>query len=190
MKSLVECYAGKTEKLDIHCYEMVYEPLFEGRRLDVKSVLEVGVRFGGSLRAWAEYFPNAEIWGIDNGAEGGKVNWCDGRISCCYADEQKPETVQRFLTGEFFEEDWPNYNHSGKWDLVIDDGSHDPYVQAAMFAMAWPYVEPGGVFVCEDVEDISFAKKMADLFGGEVKDLRHVRGRHDSIMVIYRKPKE
>lgn len=176
--NLEELFRGKTDKLDIHCYGPVYEELFADRRMDVKRFLEVGVRFGGSLRAWAEYFPNAEIWGIDNGAEGGPVSLDDGRIHVRYADETKPETAFKF-----FATGWQRF------DIVVDDGHHHPYVQAAMFAMAWPYVEPGGVYVIEDVEDITYANQLASLFGGEVRDLRHVRGRHDSILVIFRKAK-
>ena len=48
-----------------HCYAAVYERLLAGKRLSVTQVLEIGVFGGGSLRAWRDWFPNAEVHGID-----------------------------------------------------------------------------------------------------------------------------
>lgn len=187
-----EAYAKypETDKLGptgIHCYGPVYDELFGPIRESVKSVLEIGVRFGGSLRAWRDYFPNAQIFGIDNGTEGGKIEWEEDRIKTFYGDECKPDTMvaalDRIDTSLSVRSDHP---HDGL-GIIVDDGHHHPYVQAAMFAMGWPYLAKGGWYIIEDVEDWTFAKRLAELFGGEYRDLRHVRGRHDSIMCIFRK---
>ena len=42
-----------------------YESRFEYIRYSVKNILEIGVETGKSHRMWLEYFPNADVYGID-----------------------------------------------------------------------------------------------------------------------------
>ena len=46
-------------------FASIYEEWFEKNRDKITSILEIGIYEGGSLNSWAEYFPNAEIYGID-----------------------------------------------------------------------------------------------------------------------------
>lgn len=48
-----------------HFYNEVYEPHFEKVRNDPINILEIGVFLGESTAAFHEYFPNANIYGID-----------------------------------------------------------------------------------------------------------------------------
>ena len=50
---------------DIHHYYRLYSMIFDPIRKDVKSLLELGVALGSSIKAFREYFTNAEIWGVD-----------------------------------------------------------------------------------------------------------------------------
>ena len=43
----------------------VYDMWFDKKRDTVEKFVEIGIRGGHSLRMWKEYFPNAEIIGID-----------------------------------------------------------------------------------------------------------------------------
>ena len=52
--------------LKYHGYTTVYENLLEDKRLEYREVLEIGVREGWSHKMWYDYFPNANIYGIDN----------------------------------------------------------------------------------------------------------------------------
>ena len=56
-----------TDKTTHHTYGYVYDQLFptEVQRRAVRRVLEIGVYRGGSLRGWREWFPKAEIHGLD-----------------------------------------------------------------------------------------------------------------------------
>src|SRR5438067_9360832 len=49
-----------------HNYTPTYHHMFGTRRLSVRNVLEIGVNYGPSLRMWEEYFPNADIYGLDS----------------------------------------------------------------------------------------------------------------------------
>lgn len=48
-----------------HSYTDVYELFFRPIKFKAERIFEIGVRKGASLRMFAEYFPNAVIYGID-----------------------------------------------------------------------------------------------------------------------------
>ena len=64
LKTLVDNV--RTDKNTVHYYLDTYEQLFKPMRETAKNVLEIGVRDGGSMKLWHDYFPNATIYGIDN----------------------------------------------------------------------------------------------------------------------------
>ena len=55
-----------SDKSTKHYYHTIYEPYFEKIRYDKINILEVGILDGKSMLAWLEYFPNAEIYGIED----------------------------------------------------------------------------------------------------------------------------
>jgi len=46
-------------------YLEIYEKFFKHKRETVKNFVEISVVNGASLRMWKDYFPNANIYGID-----------------------------------------------------------------------------------------------------------------------------
>ena len=46
-----------------------YQPFLEPLRDQPINLLEVGIQFGCSARMWLDYFRNAQIYGVDIGAE-------------------------------------------------------------------------------------------------------------------------
>lgn len=178
--SLSECFARyeDTDKGTFHSYDEFYEELFKEKKKEHLGVLlEIGVRRGGSLMAWSDWFPGMwAIVGMDNGSEAGIWDPPEDRkrIEVVYGDTTKPDTLFPF--------------QSTIYDIIIDDGLHHPYSQVAAFSALYPYVGQGGYYVIEDVEDIGFAETIARMFGGNVEDRRHVKNRHDDILVWWKKP--
>merc|ERR1719387_1091653 len=96
---------------------------------------------------WAEYFPRAEIVGIDitNQYDEGLLTQFHGlppepaaRIRVLEANATAPEVLE-LLEGE------------PAADLVIDDGSHNADDIAATFDLLFLHcLRPGGVYVIED----------------------------------------
>ena len=84
----------KTDKHRPHNYTSEYYRLFAGRRNDVKRVLEVGIRYGASLRMWEALFPNAEIVGIDR-HPGYLIQ--EGRIKTYVGNQAKPEKLTKVM---------------------------------------------------------------------------------------------
>lgn len=121
-----------------HEYTPVYHDLFKDRRHDVRSVLEVGVHYGRSLRMWAAYFPEAQIVGLDIYEP---HLFQDGRISCYWADQGNPDTLRVAVASA----------GGGPFDLIVDDGSHDMTHQSVTATALLPYLSAGGVYVIEDL---------------------------------------
>ncbi len=90
-------------------YLDIYERYFAARRFEVKSVLELGVLYGNSLRLWRDYFPNAHIVGLDRNARC-KI-YEEPRISIVAGDQADPYVVAEAA-------------EHGPFDLIIDDASH------------------------------------------------------------------
>jgi predicted O-methyltransferase YrrM len=104
-----------------------------------QSVLEIGVCTGASLRMWSEYWPQANIIGIDNVPQ---TMFRAGRIVTALADQGSRESLQNFkdeLVGAAF-------------DIIIDDGSHVVEQQILSAQMLIPMLAPCGIFVIEDVQ--------------------------------------
>jgi len=115
----------------------VYEPYLAPLRETATEVLEIGVKRGGSLKLWEEYFPHARVIGVDikTGLEGLETE----RIAIRIGDQGDPEFLQALIT------------EGGSFDLVLDDGSHQFDDQRDTLLTLWPHVKPGGIYVVEDV---------------------------------------
>lgn len=131
--------AHGTDQSTFHDYLTRLEPFFVGMRQCGIRLLEIGVAGGASLRTWAEYFPNSEIYGIDHTAEYVQVD-CGPRVKIALAD------ASRAKDWEFVEKTWP-----GGFDIIIDDASHSVAATMAAFSFGWPSLRPGGIFVLEDL---------------------------------------
>jgi hypothetical protein len=191
MRTLEEILVSypNTDKNQIHSYGPFYSSLFAPLRESASEVWEVGVREGDSLRAWAEYFPNAVITGYDNGSEKGLPTIDHDRIGLVIADTTRPGEFFRKLQDYFDTGDEFDVFPRQFVDIIIDDGCHKPLAQAATFAMMSPFLKPGGIYVVEDVEDPLWCEQFVWLFGGEWIDLRSKKERHDDLLIVWRKPK-
>ena len=100
------------------------------------NILELGVQRGGSLYAWQEYFPNANIYGVDI---------TDTRLD-------KYKTNEKI---KFFEEDLKTaikHFENMKFDIIIDDSDHFDGTMAWIAANYFPLLNEKGVLVFEDVQ--------------------------------------
>ena len=162
-----------SDKCAWHSYGPIYDSIFAGAT--VRKVLEIGIgckavmgdayENGASLRMWAEYFPDAEIYGLDISPDA-LVN--EGRIHSHVCDQGK---IQSLLAARDF--------IGSDFDLIVDDGSHQPEHQILSACVLWPCVAPGGRYVIEDVWNaaevapfLSFAHDVIELKVGRVRDDR------------------
>lgn len=128
-------------------YTPFYSLLFEPHRLEYRKILEVGIGTkeamahmpvylpGASLFMWRDYFPNAEIWGVDVDP---RAQVSAPRIRSVLSDSRHPELPEQI--GQDF-------------DLIVDDGSHEVENQWQTFLTLFPLVRDGGLYIIEDAED-------------------------------------
>lgn len=137
-----------------HTYTEFYHRQFKARKNQLKNILECGIGTnnldvnstmgirgtpGASLRLWRQYFPKANVVGVD----------IDGRI---LFQEERIETFQLdqtdgLSTSALLENLGRNY------DLIVDDGLHTFEAGASFFEAASPFLARDGMYVIEDVTE-------------------------------------
>lgn len=126
-----------------HHYHTVYEQVLSPTyRSSVKYVLEIGIDKGNSLRAWREWFPNATIVGADF-IQSKLIQ--DHRIESFCADQGDPATLTFWSLARGIQ-----------FDVIVDDGSHQPHHQALSLFRLWPWLKPGGHYFIEDCLDPAY----------------------------------
>lgn len=105
-----------------------YEQQLPGK---VGRLLEMGSYEGASLKMWRDYYPDAEIVGVDvrdpNGIEG--------------VTEYKINSRDTYALEKL-----------GKFDVIVDDGSHIQLDQQVFMRFALDHMlNKGGMFVMEDI---------------------------------------
>lgn len=147
MSQLEELFTQYGTDKGIWGYTPAYEKFLGANRLDVKNVLEIGICgyrdipnnvVGASLFAWRDYFPKAEVHGIDNDM---RFIFNDQiRIRTSWADAYQPDSLANAL--QVF--GVPYY------DFICDDAVHDPLPQMQLAHALWPFLKPGGVYAIEE----------------------------------------
>jgi len=143
-----------------HGYTEVY-PKFIPDNID--KILEIGVRFGSSIRMWSEYYPDAStIYGLDYCIE----------ISVDQLKQIQSENPKY----KFFHADQSNRIHlkevadvigDSQLDFILDDGSHCVDHQQISLANLFRTVKSGGLYMIEDLADMYYPQG-----GWNIKDLK------------------
>lgn len=178
MKSLSEIYIECSttspviggDKGTVHSYiEHYYSLNFDPIRHKAKRILEIGINNGHSLRMWKQYFTNhSQIIGVD-------INHFNQDIGC--------KIIQGDATLE------QTFDGIDSLDIIVDDGSHKFKHQIKSFEILFPRLNPGGIYVIEDIENIDKRTKRFLNLAENVKiyDFRHLKNRSDDVIVEIRK---
>lgn len=161
-------------------YLKIYDRLFSPYRAAKLRLLEIGIQNGGSLEIWSQYFEAAEVLvGCDINPECAQLCYDDPRLRVVVADANTNEAESNIT------------KHAGRFDIIIDDGSHRSSDIIRSFARYFPLLEQGGLFVVEDLHcsyweefegglvdpwsSISFLKRLADVVNHEHWGLTYER---------------
>jgi hypothetical protein len=119
-------------------YFDIYDRHLDRFRGQAVNLVEIGVAGGGSLGLWRDYLgPSARICGIDIDPSCKRFE-SDG-TEVVIGDQGDPAFWTTFL------------QEHPRIDIVIDDGGHQPEQQAATLESLLPSIQPGGIYVCEDI---------------------------------------
>lgn len=122
----------ETDKATFHKYCDFYQKHLPKRGFKGR-LLEIGVMDGASLKMWKEYYPKAEIIGIDINE---KTHLDIDGVTILKIDGTDPKAI------------WP----LGKFDIIIDDGSH--FTKDQIISFQWLYymqLNEKGLYVLEDL---------------------------------------
>ena len=120
-----------------HDYLSFYEERLGHLTGERFSMLEIGIFRGGSLKTWGEYFPNAEIVGLD--IDPGARDYAGDNRHVFIGDASRSETADFIV------------EKHGRPLIVLDDGSHIWHHQIESLRYFWPKILPGGYFIMEDL---------------------------------------
>ena len=124
-----------------HNYHPYYWRHFRDIHLSVRRVVEIGVYAENSLRLWEDFFPNAEILGID--IDPRCASFAGGRRRVFIGDQQDPVFLQRFIA-----------ETGGDFDVVIDDGAHTESAIMTSLVHLLPACSPHGLYAIEDLNTL------------------------------------
>ncbi len=114
----------------------IYEKYFKDLREKKLNILEIGVDKGDSLRLWKEYFFNSEICGIDIDKKDFTIQ--DVKI---YQGDQNDKTLLDKIAKKH-----------GKFDIIIDDGSHVSKHIINSFNYLFDHLSKNGIYIVEDLQ--------------------------------------
>lgn len=169
---LAELFNKYGSDKDRNGYSHVYSILFDRLKNEKLNVLEIGIGTmtpgaissmkgympdtylpGASLRAWNDYFPNSNIYGMDIQED---TQFSENRIVTYLCDSTDTYSVTNVME-----------SLNITFDIIIDDGHHWDESQKKTFLNFFPYLNDGGLYVIEDIYPGSNLNKSSD----EIKNI-------------------
>jgi 23S rRNA U2552 (ribose-2'-O)-methylase RlmE/FtsJ len=163
-----------------HSYGESYDEIFENFDYnDNINFLEIGIQKGGSLVAWRDYFPNANIFGID--------------IVDCVIDEYRRKDFN-YIISDIKDDSLKEKFKNIMFDIIIDDGSH--YLSDTLFIVN-NYLEKlnkNGYLIIEDCQQPEqwlqvIKNKLSNEYELTFKDLRRHTpfSSYDNFLIIIKR---
>ena len=170
LKDLYQNHSGKvSDKWTIYINE--YEDkLKQYQKLPIKF-FEIGILNGGSLEIFSKYFSSAEL-----------ILGCDIDPKCKELRFDEPNI--KFVVGDVNNEKIKNQiTKYSKFDIILDDGSHNSDDVIRTFCNYFNHLKDGGFYIIEDmhcsywrehkgglffpISSINFLKKLVDIINHE-----------------------
>ncbi len=178
-----------SDKNSRHSYSEIYENLLS--KSESPRILEIGLgslnafpyaggqKPGSSLRAWRKRYPSAFLVGADIDLESVQAV----SETAFVVDQTDPASLD-CLSRELVK--------FGKFDLIIDDGFHDPHANVQTLMKLLPHITDDGTYIIEDVHSslIDFWRVIIAAMGldGEVLDMSSLRPQtDDNVLVVVRR---
>lgn len=122
-----------TDKYQLGYYDHFYEKQFKSYVKSPINILEIGIRGGGSIKIWKEYFhPDSNVYG-------GEIDPFEPIANCiCYRADMYTQDSLNLFEDLYF-------------DIVIDDGAHTYESFELVITKYYSKLKDGGILVVEDI---------------------------------------
>ena len=124
----------------------IYSKFFSKRRMEKLKILEIGVANGHSIASWHHYFPNSNIYGVDN-KKPYKFFYKSKRVKYFEIDIFDKKKIKSFI------------EQHGRFDFIIDDSLHEVHAMLTNIINFYPALKPNGSYFLEDFRLIDNAKE-------------------------------
>ena len=157
------------------------------KRSTAKNILEVGIYYGGSIKLWRDWFPKAQIYGVDV---------CD--LSFIRSEKiLNDHHVTLFTNTNAYDDAFIKTNFRDnfiKFDMILDDGPHTLESNIWFIQNYLPLLAEDGILIIEDIQHFSFIdiliKCVPNDFQKYIKiyDLRQIKNcRYDDVLFVINK---
>ena len=138
-----------------HSYADIYDLIFRLKKDEIKLLIECGIgtdnpnlpssmgikgKPGASLRVWKDYFPNANIIGVDIDEN---ILFFENRIQTYQCDQTNNSSISKFISNANLKKNTV--------DIIIDDGLHEFQAGKTFFENTIEYLTQNGFYIIEDV---------------------------------------
>ncbi|HRH51320.1 MAG TPA: hypothetical protein PLP23_21385 [Panacibacter sp.] len=125
-----------SDKVYWHQFDEFY---FNNIQIDPQNILEIGIAKGNSIRLLRDKYPLASIFGFDIIEQ--QSSWpVDDNIFYYKVDQGDMLSFRELM-----------YRINRRFDLIIEDGSHDPLHQKISLIECLNFISEGGIYVLEDL---------------------------------------
>jgi hypothetical protein len=127
----------QTDKAYFHLFTEFYNSYFERFLHRPINILEIGICEGNSILMLKEFFPESTIYAIDINPKSVDLN-LGNNVNTYLCSQDNFCNLQKIF-------------NNIKFDIIIEDGSHMTSHQQTSLGFFFPYLNSGGVYVCEDL---------------------------------------
>lgn len=154
LKELMNFYGSdKGGITNHHNFANYYSKIFYNQRDEIRNFLEIGLGTNNvnlasnmgkdgkplaSLRAWRDYFKNAQIYGADIDKA---ILKDEERIKTFYVDQTNPESVKELFKNIGVK----------KFDIILEDGLHEYNANICCFENSIEFLDDQGTYIIEDI---------------------------------------
>jgi len=134
-----------TDKYQLGYYDHFYEEQFKSYVNSPINILEIGIRGGGSIKIWKEYFHQ------DSNVYGGEIeNFNPIENTICYQVDMYSQEALNLFEDSYF-------------DIVIDDGPHTYKSFELVILKYYSKIKNNGILVVEDITNPSWVDPLLEL---------------------------
>jgi hypothetical protein len=156
-----------TDKNTERPYFYIYEPLMDSKRRTAKNILEIGIYWGGSIQLWRDWFPKAQIYGVDIrdlDIIKKKSILNDNHITLFTNTDAYNDT---FIRTKF-------QDMNIQFDMIIDDGPHTLLSNIQCIQKYLPLLSKDGILIIEDIQRFEWIQILSESVPEEFKKYIHI----------------
>ena len=177
-----------TDKTTVHSYLPLYQHLLEPLKDSTRNVLEIGQgSWGASALMFSKFFTNANIHTVDIHKGDELLNEVRSKDNIILYNSTNAYE-KNFINKEFLEVGTGDPEKGLKFEVLIDDGSHQLHDMKTFIQLYTPLMTEKSILMIEDVQHISWMKELENSTPEHLKkyikcyDLRYIKNRYDDLV--------